>query len=74
MTNTPEKMGLLATKICSVYFATCQMNLFVCINHFYLENNKGSLLFRCNENEGIVVVVINGNIFIQFIWFASTFK
>ena len=28
------------------------MNLFVCLNHFYCENNKGSLFFRCNENEG----------------------
>ena len=60
MTNTPEKKGLLATKILSVYFAACQMYLFVCLSHFYRENNKGSLFyFRCNENEGIVVVAIN---------------
>ena len=59
MTNTPEKKVLLATKVLSVYFAACQMYLFVCLNHFYCENNKGSLVFRCNENEVIVVVPIN---------------
>ena len=59
MTNTPEKKVLLATKIWSVYFATRQMYLFVCLNHFFSENNKGSLFFRCNENEVIVVVAIN---------------
>ena len=61
MTNTPpKKRVLLATKVRSVYFATCQMYLFVCLNHFYCENNKGSLFFfRCNENEIIVVVAIN---------------
>ena len=58
MTNTPKKKVLLATKI-SVYFATCQMNLFVCLNHYYCENKKGSLFFRCNENEVIVFVAIN---------------
>ena len=41
------------------------MYLFVCLNHFYCENNKGSIFFfcfffsRCNENEVIVVVAIN---------------
>ena len=45
MTNTPEKKALLATKILSVYFATRQMYLFVRLNHFYCENNKGSLFF-----------------------------
>ena len=35
------------------------MYLFVCLNLFYCENNKGSLFFRCNENEVIIVVVIN---------------
>ena len=35
------------------------MYLFVCLNHFYRENNYGSLSFRYNENEGIVVVAIN---------------
>ena len=59
MINTSEKTVLLATKILSDYFATCQMNLFVCLNHFYCKNNKGSLFFRCNENEAIVVVAIN---------------
>ena len=59
MTNTAEKKVLLATKILFVYFATCQMYLFVCLNHFYCENNQGSLFFRCNENEVIEVVVIN---------------
>ena len=59
MTNTPEKKGLLATKILSVYFATCQVYLFVCLNHFHCESNKGSLFFRCNVNEAIVVVAIN---------------
>ena len=27
------------------FFATCQMYLFVCLNHFYCENYKGSLFF-----------------------------
>ena len=54
-----KKKGLLATKICSVYIATCQMYLFVCLNHIYCENNMGSLLFRFNETEAIVVVAIN---------------
>ena len=58
MTNTHEKKVLLATKIRSVYFATCQMYLFVCLNHFYCENNKGTLFFRCNDNEVTVVVAI----------------
>ena len=35
------------------------MYLFVCLNHFYCENNKGSLFFNCNENKVIVVVAIN---------------
>ena len=35
------------------------MYLFVCLNDFYCENNKGSLFFRCNENEVIIVVAIN---------------
>ena len=35
------------------------MYLLVCLNHFYCENNNGSLFFRCNENEVIVVVAIN---------------
>ena len=58
MTNTLEKKVLIATKI-SLYFATCQMYLFLCLHHFYCENNKGSLFFRCNEIEVIVVVAIN---------------
>ena len=57
--KSPEKKVLLATKIWSVYFATCQMNLFVCLQHFYCENNKGLLFFRCNGNEVIVVEAIN---------------
>ena len=35
------------------------MYLFVCLNHFYCENNKGSLFFRCDEKEVIIVVAIN---------------
>ena len=35
------------------------MYLFVCLNDFYCENNKGSMGFRCNENEVIIVVAIN---------------
>ena len=35
------------------------MYVFVCLNHFYCENNKGPLFVRCNENEVIVVVAIN---------------
>ena len=41
------------------------MYLFVCLNHFYSENNKGSLFFFfffflfCNENKVIIVVAIN---------------
>ena len=38
------------------------MYLFVCLNHFYCENNMGSLFFCCNEIEeieAIFVVVIN---------------
>ena len=59
MTNTHEKEVLHAMKIESVYFATCQMYLLVCLNHFYCENNKGSLFFRCNDNKVTVVVAIN---------------
>ena len=33
--------------------------IFVRLNHFYCENNKGPLYFRCNENDVIVVVAIN---------------
>ena len=64
MINTPDMKGLLATKII-LNFATCQMYLFVCLNHFYFENNKGSFFFLffffcCfNENEVIVVVAVN---------------
>ena len=67
--NGKKKKGLLATKICSVYIATCQMYLFVCLNHFYCEKKYGFVVFfffffffvffRCNENEAIVVVAIN---------------
>ena len=35
------------------------MYLFLCPNHFYCDNNKDSLFFRCNENEVIVAVAIN---------------
>ena len=59
ITNTSKKKVLLATKIWFVYFATCQMYLFVCLNHLYCENNKGLLFFRYNENEVTVVVAIN---------------
>ena len=52
-------MVLIATKILSVYFAKCQIYLFVCLNHFYCANNKRSLFFHCNEIEVIVVVAIN---------------
>ena len=35
------------------------MYLFVYLNHFYCENNKGSLFFHCNENEVNIVVAIH---------------
>ena len=33
--------------------------VFICVSNFHFENNKGSLFFRCNGNEVIVIVAIS---------------
>ena len=55
----PRKEGFARYENMIFYFATCQMYLFVCLNHCYCENNKDSFFFRCNGNEVIVVVAIH---------------
>ena len=52
---------------------TLSLNTNKQINHFYCENNKGSLFLRCNENEAIVVVAINRQYLHTVLWFASKF-